>query len=115
MPVNFSSEAERLRSNSFTSDLANEELIGFFYFKPDGFTTNSQTPHEDQLNQAARLNLVANSVAVWNTVYLQAALEQLKCKGYEINEDHVKHLSPARSKHINIYGKYYFNIKEGFK
>jgi len=71
--------------------------------------------HEDQLNQAACLNLVVNAVAVWNTVYLQAALDQLKSEGYEIDEDDVKHLSPARSEHINIYGKYYFNIEEGFK
>ena len=34
--------------------------------------------HKDQLNQAACLNLVANAVAVWNTVYMQAILEQLK-------------------------------------
>lgn len=71
--------------------------------------------HEDQLNQAACLNLVANAVALWNTVYIQAVLEQLKGEGYEINEDDIKHLSPARSEHINIYGKYYFNIEEGLR
>ncbi|MGI8468431.1 MAG: Tn3 family transposase [Pyrinomonadaceae bacterium] len=71
--------------------------------------------HEDQLNQAACLNLVANAVAVWNTVYIQAVLEQLKSEGHEISEDDVKHLAPARSEHINVYGKYYFNIEEGLK
>lgn len=71
--------------------------------------------HEDQLNQAACLNLVANAVALWNTVYIQAVLEQLKGESYEINEDDIKHLSPARSEHINIYGKYYFNIEEGLR
>lgn len=70
---------------------------------------------EEQLNQAACLNLVANSVAVWNTVYMQAAFEQLKNEGHEINEEDVKHLSPARSEHINVYGKYYFNVEEGLK
>ncbi len=71
--------------------------------------------HEDQLNQAMCLNLVANAVAVWNTVNIQAVLEQLKSEGYEINEDDLKHLAPARSEHINIYGKYYFNIEERLK
>jgi hypothetical protein len=71
--------------------------------------------HEDQLNQAACLNLVVNAITVWNTVYMQAALEQLKSEGYEINEDDVKQLSPARSEHVNMYGKYYFNIEEGLK
>ncbi|CAN5445908.1 hypothetical protein BH10ACI1_BH10ACI1_08530 [soil metagenome] len=71
--------------------------------------------HEDQLNQAACLNLVVNAITVWNTVYMTAALEQLKSEGYEINENDVKNLSPARSEHINMYGKYYFNIEEGLK
>jgi TnpA family transposase len=70
---------------------------------------------EDQLNQAACLNLVVNAVAVWNTIYMQAALEQLKKEGHEINEKDVEHLSPARSEHINVYGKYYFNVEEGFR
>jgi TnpA family transposase len=53
--------------------------------------------HEDQFNQDACLNLLTNVVAVWNTVYTQAVLEQLKIAGYEINEDDVEHLSSARS------------------
>ena len=70
---------------------------------------------EDQLNQAACLNLVVNAITVWNTVYMQAVLEQLKSENYEINEDDIRHLSPARSEHINMYGKYYFNVEEGLK
>ena len=34
MPVNFLSEAERLRFNSFPSDLSKDDLIGFFTFSP---------------------------------------------------------------------------------
>ena len=71
--------------------------------------------HEDQLNQAACLNLVVNAITVWNTVYMQAAIEELRKEGYEIKEEDVKNLSPARSEHINMYGKYYFNIEEGLK
>ena len=74
-----------------------------------------QRHQEDQLNQAACLNLVVNAITVWNTVYMQAAIEQLQSEGYELNEDDVKHLSPARSEHINMYGKYYFNIEEGLR
>ena len=70
---------------------------------------------EDQLNQAASLNLVVNAITIWNTVYMQAALEELKNEGYEINEDDIKNLSPARSEHINMYGRFYFNVEEGLK
>lgn len=71
--------------------------------------------HEDQLNQAACLNLVVNAITVWNTVYMQATIEELKNEGYEIKDEDIKNLSPARSEHINMYGKYYFNIEEGLK
>lgn len=74
-----------------------------------------QRSQEDQLNQAACLNLVVNAITVWNAVYMQAALEQLKLEGYEVKEDDLKHLSPARSENINMYGKYYFNVEEGLK
>jgi hypothetical protein len=46
---------------------------------------------------------------------MQAALDQLKSEGCEINENDIRHLSPARSEHINMYGKYYFNVEEGLK
>lgn len=71
--------------------------------------------HEEQLNQAACLNLVVNAITIWNTVYMQAAIEQLKSEGYEVKDEDIKELSPARSEHINMYGKYYFNVEEGLK
>jgi len=43
---------------------------------------------------------------------LYAASNQLKVDGYEINKDDLKHLSPARYKHINPYVKYEFNVEE---
>lgn len=71
--------------------------------------------HEEQLNQAACLNLVVNAITIWNTVYMQAVIEQLKSEGYEVKDEDIKELSPARSEHINMYGRYYFNVEEGLK
>ncbi len=70
---------------------------------------------ESQLNQAACLNLLVNAVTVWYTVYMQAALDQLKNEGYEVKDEDIEHLSPVRSAHINVYGKYYFNVEEGLR
>jgi TnpA family transposase len=67
---------------------------------------------DDQLNQAHCLNLVTNAVVVWNTVYMWEALKQLKREGYQIDEEAVKHLSPARYEHLNVYGKYSFPVQE---
>lgn len=67
---------------------------------------------DDQLNQAHCLNLVTNAVVVWNTVYMWEVIEQLKREGRQIDEEDVKHLSPARYEHINVYGRYFFPISE---
>ena len=58
------------------------------------------------------LNVVTNAVIVWNTVYMQAVLDQLRGQGYPVQEEDLPHLSPARFEHINPYGKYYFPIDQ---
>jgi TnpA family transposase len=62
------------------------------------------------MNQAGCLNVLANAVVVWNTVYMQAAIDHLKAQGYLVNDEHLAHLSPARHQHINPYGKFRFEI-----
>jgi TnpA family transposase len=66
---------------------------------------------EEQTTQAQVLTLVTNAVVVWNTVYMSAALEELRAEGYEVFDEDVKHLSPARHEHINPHGKYQFNLE----
>ncbi len=67
---------------------------------------------EEQLNQAACLNLVTNAVVVWNSVYMWEVLQQLKKEGQQIDDADIKHLSPVRFEHINVFGKYNFPVKE---
>lgn len=67
---------------------------------------------EDQLNQAACLNLVTNVVVVWNTVYMWEAIRELRREGQQIVEEDLKHLSPARYEHLNVFGKYSFPVRE---
>jgi hypothetical protein len=68
--------------------------------------------YEAQTNQAMCLNLITNAVIIWNTVYMQAALDQLRTEGYPIQKEDLVHLSPARFEHVNPYGKYYFPIDQ---
>lgn len=65
---------------------------------------------EEQVNQVSCLNLVANAVVAWNTVYMGAVVEQLRAEGRSVNDADVGHLSPARFEHINPYGKYRFDL-----
>lgn len=67
---------------------------------------------EDLDHQSDCLTLMTNAVIIWNTIYIAAALDYLKQAGYEINEEDIAHLSPARFEHINPYGKYRFNLAE---
>ncbi len=53
---------------------------------------------------------MTNAVIVWNTVYIQAVLDQLRAEGYEVDDADIGHLSPARYEHINPYGRYRFGV-----
>ena len=70
---------------------------------------------EELRNQAGCLNLVTNAVATWNTVYMAAVIEQLRMEGERVHEDDIGRLSPARNEHINPYGKYRFEVEEGWR
>ena len=65
---------------------------------------------DEHINQANCLNLITNAVTVWNTVYMQIAIDHLRGRGQQITEQDLIHLSPARFEHINIHGKYSFDI-----
>jgi len=66
--------------------------------------------HEDFVNQAGCLNLLSNAIIVWNTVYMQAALDELVKREFPVREDDLAHLSPIRFRHINPYGKFQFEL-----
>jgi len=53
---------------------------------------------EDQLGA---LGIVLNCVVLWNTVYINSALNQLRTQGYPVRDGDVARLSPFMRKHIN--------------
>jgi TnpA family transposase len=65
---------------------------------------------EEQRNQVDCLLLVVNCIVVWNTVYMARSLEELKKEGLFYKEEELAHLSPCRFRHINVYGKYTFDL-----
>jgi hypothetical protein len=48
---------------------------------------------------------------VWNTLYMARALEELPREGFRIDEADLALLSPARSEHLNPYGKFDFDVE----
>lgn len=86
------------------------DLRQFIHFANEGkIRTHLE---EEQINEASCLNLVVNAIILWNTVYMQAIIEQLRKEGYHISDDDLRHLGPARHEHINPYGHYTFNIQQ---
>lgn len=61
---------------------------------------------ENQRYRASGLNLVLAAIILWNTVYLERAILHMKEKGYLVEENLLKHLSPLSWEHINLTGDY---------
>jgi TnpA family transposase len=83
-------------------------LREFLFFANKGTIRRKQ--EEKQTNQEECLNLLTNTVVAWNTIYMAAAIEQLRAEGYPVRDEDIAHFSPARFEHINLYGKYSFEI-----
>lgn len=67
--------------------------------------------HDAQTEQALCLTVVTNAVVLFNTVYLQDALDALRTERTPVSDEHAAHLSPALSDHINIYGSLTFDVE----
>jgi len=51
-------------------------------------------------------------IVLWNTIYMDAALRQLKTEGYPVRAEDVARLTPLRWGHINMLGRYTFRLPE---
>ena len=67
---------------------------------------------EGQEDQLGALGLVLNMIVLWNTIYMEAALNQLRMEGYPVNDEDVSRLSPLLYEHINMLGRYSFSVPE---
>lgn len=49
---------------------------------------------------------------LFNTRYMDAALNQLRADGFEVREQDVARLSPFVRHHVNMLGRYSFQLPE---
>jgi TnpA family transposase len=71
-----------------------------------------QRYREGQEDQLGALGLVVNVIVLWNTLYMNAALEQLQSEGFPIKAEDVARLSPLVFDHINLLGRYAFSVPD---
>ncbi len=67
--------------------------------------------HEDQMHRASGLNVLCVAIALWNTVYVERAVEELRRRGVEITDEHLRHLSPLGWEHIALTGVYRWDLE----
>jgi TnpA family transposase len=61
---------------------------------------------ENQRYRASGLNLVTAAIVLWNTVYLERAIQAIKDRGEAVDENLLQHVSPLGWEHINLTGDY---------
>jgi hypothetical protein len=61
---------------------------------------------ENQRYRASGLNLVTAAIVLWNTVYLERAIQAIREHGHPVDEHLLPHLSPLGWEHINLTGDY---------
>lgn len=71
-----------------------------------------QRYREGQEDQLGALGLVVNVIALWNTIYMEAVLNQLRQEGYTVLDKDVSRLSPLIRAHINMLGRYSFAVPD---
>ncbi len=67
---------------------------------------------EGQEDQLGALGLVTNAAVLWNTIYMQKALDHKRQQSMEIREEDEARLSPLVRSHINVLGHYSFVLDE---
>ena len=51
---------------------------------------------------------MVNVIVLWNTIYMDAALAQLRDEGFDVRLEDVARLLPLGFEHINMLGRYAF-------
>lgn len=71
-----------------------------------------QRYREGQEDQLSALGLVVNMIVLWNTLYMDAVLSQLRKEGFDVRPEDEGRLSPFGHEHINMLGRYSFAVPD---
>jgi TnpA family transposase len=70
-------------------------------------------PYRDgQEEQLGALGLVVNCIVLYNTIYTQRILDQLRADGDDASDEDIRRLSPLVVEHINLAGRYHLIVAE---
>ena len=55
---------------------------------------------------------MVNVIVLWNTVYMDAALNHLRAESFDVRNEDVARLSPLSFDHVNMLGRYAFILPD---
>ncbi len=67
---------------------------------------------ENQLYRGNGPNLVVAAIILWNTVYIERVVNELRRRGHCIPDELLPYLSPLTWQHINLTGDYIWNYEQ---
>ena len=62
--------------------------------------------YEDQQGRASGPTLLTAAIGLWNAVYLERAVAEVRARGENIPNEYLAHLSPLEWEHITLTGVY---------
>ncbi len=74
-----------------------------------------QKYREGQEEQLGALGFVVNTTVLWNTLYMDLALDTLRARGRDVKPEDVERLSPLGHDHISFVGTYSFALAESIQ
>src|SRR5687768_7141975 len=79
------------------------------------YSTVSMASYVNATGKGRRISWapLVNIIVLWNTIYIDAVLTQLRQEGYPVRDEDVARLSPfVHERHINLLGRYSFAVPE---
>ncbi|MFN2504009.1 MAG: Tn3 family transposase [Acidimicrobiales bacterium] len=75
-----------------------------------GHVYQAYRPGQEQ--QLGALGLVTNVLTLWNSGYMDHAVEHLRSEGTTIADEDLEHLSPLQHDQVNLHGRYGFSAPD---
>ncbi len=75
-----------------------------------GHVYQAYRPGQEQ--QLGALGLVTNVLTLWNSGYMNHAVDHLRAEGIAITDEDLEHLSPLQHEQVNLHGRYVFSMPD---
>jgi TnpA family transposase len=106
-------EYRRRMSRELNKGEASHDLSRFLSFGKEGAMRGRE--FGDQLHTFSCLSILHNAVVAWNTIQVGKIVSQLRGEGQQIEDETLSHVTPLLRKHINPFGRYYFDLNRIFR